>query len=182
MPPTSRLAAQGWTCATSCSRVILWGGMPLGKAGSGHANAGAGSRPSRSGRGVVGDTACVGREGGSQRDHRRHTGARDQVRESLFKFLPKLVYSNESRHLVDWSIRGRLLRPHAVRSFHMGARYPGSDLFTDSGLIRPISARYSGGLSLRVWARILVSRFERRSRQRRGGPSGRERRNISMAC
>ena len=49
-------------------------------------------------------------------------------------------------------------------------------------LIRPISARYADGLSLRVWARILVSRFERRSRQRRGGPSGRERRNISMAC
>jgi hypothetical protein len=49
-------------------------------------------------------------------------------------------------------------------------------------LIRPISARYLGGLSLRVWERILVSRFERRSRQRREGPSGRDRRNISMAC
>lgn len=39
-------------------------------------------------------------------------------------------------------------------------------------LIRPISARYLGGLSLRVSERILVSRLERRSRQRRGGPSG----------
>jgi hypothetical protein len=49
-------------------------------------------------------------------------------------------------------------------------------------LIRPISARYGDGLSLRIWARILLSRFERRSRQRRGGPSSRDRRNISMAC
>jgi hypothetical protein len=91
----------------------------------------------------VGDTACVGREGGSQRDHRRHAGARNHARDGLFKFLPKLVYSNESRHLVDWSIRGRLLRPHDVRSFHMGARHPGSDLSTDSGRCaqRALSAR-----------------------------------------
>src|SRR5689334_2800493 len=49
-------------------------------------------------------------------------------------------------------------------------------------LIRPISARYWGGLSLRVSERILVSRFERRSRQFLEGPSGRARRNISIAC
>ena len=41
------------------------------------------------------------------------------------------------------------------------------------GLIRPISARYPAGLSLRVSERILVSRLERRSRRRREGrPAG----------
>ena len=49
-------------------------------------------------------------------------------------------------------------------------------------LIRPISARYPGVLSLRVSERILVSRLESRSRQPFEGPSGRDRRNISIAC
>ena len=48
--------------------------------------------------------------------------------------------------------------------------------------IRPISARYPAGLILRASERILVNRLESRSRERRGGPSGKERRNISMAC
>jgi hypothetical protein len=48
--------------------------------------------------------------------------------------------------------------------------------------IRPISARYPAGSNFRASERILVSRLESRSRQRRGGPSGRDRRNISMAC
>jgi hypothetical protein len=50
------------------------------------------------------------------------------------------------------------------------------------GLIRPISARYSGGLSLRASERILVNRLESRSRQFLEGPSGIDRRNISIAC
>ncbi len=49
-------------------------------------------------------------------------------------------------------------------------------------LIRPISARYSGGLSLRASETILVNRLESRSRQFLEGPSGRDRRNISIAC
>src|SRR5262249_26809934 len=48
--------------------------------------------------------------------------------------------------------------------------------------IRPISARYSCVPSLRAIARILVRRLETRSRQRRGAPSGKERRNISSRC
>ena len=52
----------------------------------------------------------------------------------------------------------------------------------DGRLIWPISARYRDGLSLRVSERILVSRLERRSRQFLEGPSGRERRSISIAC
>ena len=51
-----------------------------------------------------------------------------------------------------------------------------------NALIRPISARYRGGLSLRVSERILLRRLERRSRRCRGEPSGRDRRNISIAC
>ena len=54
--------------------------------------------------------------------------------------------------------------------------------WTMSAFIRPISARYSAGLSLRASERILVRRLERRSRQRLGGPSDRDRRNISIAC
>src|SRR5271157_2040606 len=64
------------------------------------------------------------------------------------------------------------------------ARYePGrlADLLHNA-LIRPISARYPAGLSLRASERILVKRLESRSRQCRGGPSGRDLRNISMAC
>ena len=49
-------------------------------------------------------------------------------------------------------------------------------------LIRPIYARYRDGLSLRVSEKILVRRLESRSRQCRGGPSGRDRRKISIAC
>jgi hypothetical protein len=45
---------------------------------------------------------------------------------------------------------------------------------TSGRLIRPISARYLGGVSLRVSERILVGRLERRSRQCRGGPSGKD--------
>ena len=37
--------------------------------------------------------------------------------------------------------------------------------WTYNALIRPISARYPAGLSLRASERILVSRLERRSRQ-----------------
>lgn len=51
-----------------------------------------------------------------------------------------------------------------------------------SGLIRPISARYASGLSLRVSARTLVSRLASWSRRRFEVPFGSERRNISMAC
>ena len=49
-------------------------------------------------------------------------------------------------------------------------------------LIRPISARYPARLSLRASQRILVKRLERRSRQCRGEPPGRDLRSISMAC
>jgi hypothetical protein len=49
-------------------------------------------------------------------------------------------------------------------------------------LIRPISARYCGGLSFRIAERILVRRLESRSKEYRRGSSGRDRRNISMAC
>jgi hypothetical protein len=54
--------------------------------------------------------------------------------------------------------------------------------FRESRLIRPMSARYPGGLSLRVSERISVNRLESRSRQLREEPSGRDRRNISTEC
>jgi hypothetical protein len=56
------------------------------------------------------------------------------------------------------------------------------ELSPSSRLNRPISARYFVGLSLRASERILVRRLESRSRQRRVCPSGRDRRNISIAC
>jgi hypothetical protein len=49
-------------------------GVPLGKAGSGQDNARAGSRPSRTGRGIMGNTTCVGREDWPRGDHRRPAG------------------------------------------------------------------------------------------------------------
>ena len=51
-----------------------------------------------------------------------------------------------------------------------------------SAFSRPISAYFSGISSFRVSDRILVRRFERRSRQRRWGPWGSVRRNISIRC
>ena len=62
------------------------------------------------------------------------------------------------------------------RNLNLGNNSPGW------AFIRPISARYPAWLSLRTSARILVRRLERRSRQRLGGPSDRDRRNISIAC
>src|ERR1017187_8534901 len=53
---------------------------------------------------------------------------------------------------------------------------------TRSPHIRPISAYFPGGSSLRTIARILVSRLESRSRHRRGAPSGKLRRYISTTC
>ena len=76
----------------------------------------------------------------------------------------------------------------ARRTIAIGAD-PAPHLNSDRGHLlagrrssRPFSEWPTDGLSLRVRARILVSRLESRSRQRRGGPSGRDRRNISMAC
>lgn len=63
-----------------------------------------------------------------------------------------------------------------------GARTFQIQVWSDRAFIRPISARYPAGLILRASERILVNRLESRSRERRGGPSGKERRNISMAC
>jgi len=47
---------------------------------------------------------------------------------------------------------------------------------------RPISAHSQGVGSLRASAAIFVRRLERRSRQRRVGPTASVRRNISSAC
>jgi len=85
---------------------------------------------------------------------------------------------------VDQSGVGRFSSSRVFRQMTGTARHNGfGRTISPSGrLIGPISARYADGLSLRIWARILVSRLESRSRQRRGGPSDRDRRNISMAC
>jgi len=53
---------------------------------------------------------------------------------------------------------------------------------THNALIRPMSAGYSAWLSLRASERILVKRLASRSSRRLEGPSGSERRNISIAC
>ena len=59
---------------------------------------------------------------------------------------------------------------------------PGQRHSPSRRLIRPISARYPDGLSLRACERILVKRLESRSRQFLEEPSGRDLRNISIAC
>src|SRR5215813_6095198 len=46
----------------------------------------------------------------------------------------------------------------------------------------PISAYFEGGSSFRTSVRILVSLLTRRSNERRGEASGRERRYISTTC
>src|ERR1035437_8050294 len=86
----------------------------------------------------------------------------------------------------SWSFSRRRSRSFRDRDFpgsirrHASHAVPGQCTLTPH--IRPISAYFPGGSSLRASERILVRRLERRSKQRRGAPSGKLRRYISTTC
>ena len=110
---------------------------------------------------------------------------RDSVVERLPASHPRPRFPGRAGRRVAAALatRRRWRSAHCTATLALNQeRQPSASQCPTCRLIRPISARYLGGVSLRASERILVSRLERRSRQRRGGPSGRDRRNISMAC
>jgi len=106
---------------------------------------------------------------------------RSKGRDSLLVFYPSLP-PRKSAFNVSMRATLHTFHPTAGAALALTSPRPVPGHCPDCRHNRSISAHSQGSRSLRASLRILVRRFESRSRQEREKPSGRERRNISSTC